>query len=189
MKLFTISLLLIVFMLGACRPAASPVSIGNKPISRNDAPLKDAPAQPLKPLAEMNWTDFNGNVYKLKDFQGKIVILDFWATYCPPCIEGMKHFEMLQGKYGTENLQIIGLHVGGEEDRPKIPEFVQRLKITYPLAFPEDALTRYVFGQETAIPQTAIFDRDGRLIKKIVGFNPQIKAELDQIVEQAVTSK
>jgi thiol-disulfide isomerase/thioredoxin len=188
MKLFAVFLFLIAFMIGACRPAAAPISIGNKPVSRNDAPLKDAPVQPLKPVAEMNWTEFEGSVHKIKDFHGKVVILDFWATYCAPCIEEIPHLKELQAKYGEENLRVFGLHVGGEEDRPKVPEFVDRLKITYPLAIPEDALTGYVFGQQTAIPQTAIFGRDGRLIKKITGFDPQIKAELDQAVEQAVNS-
>ena len=140
----------------------------------------------MKPVPEMSWTGFEGNVKKLKDFQGKVVILDFWATYCPPCIEEIPHLKELQAKYGTDNLLVVGLHVGGKEDEPKVPEFVERLKITYPLAYPEEYLTSYIFGQDTAIPQTAIFDRKGRLIKKIVGFDPKIKIELDEIVEKAV---
>ena len=140
----------------------------------------------MKPVPEMSWTDFEGNLKKLKDFQGKVVILDFWATYCPPCIEEIPHLKELQAKYGTDNLLVVGLHVGGTEDEPKVAEFVERLKITYPLGYPEEYLTSYIFGQDTAIPQTAIFDRKGRLIKKIVGFDPKIKIELDEIVEKAV---
>jgi thiol-disulfide isomerase/thioredoxin len=137
---------------------------------------------PAMPTHKMSWTGFEGNVQKVKDLQGKVVILDFWATYCPPCIEEIPHLMELQAKYGADKLHIVGLHVGGEEDRPKVPEFVERLKITYPLAYPEDALTAFVFGQQTAIPQTAIFDRKGRLVKKIAGFNAEIKAELDAAV-------
>lgn len=139
----------------------------------------------MKPVSEMNWTTFDGKVQKLKDFNGKVVILDFWATYCPPCIEEIPHLIELQTRYG-DDLRVIGLHVGGEEDRPKVPEFVERLKITYPLASPEDELTRFVFGDETAIPQTAIFDRNGKLVKKIVGFNEAIKKELDEAVANTV---
>ena len=91
----------------------------------------------------------------------------------------------LKRTYG-DDLVLIGLHVGGEEDRPKVPEFVDRLKIDYPLATPEDSLTRFIFGQESAIPQTAIFDRSGKLVKKIVGFNPEIKAELDNVIATTV---
>lgn len=177
-------LTLIAIVLCGCG-AAPPVSVGNKPVSVNDKPLRDAPSRPLKPVAEMSWTTFEGPVQKLKDFQGKVVILDFWATYCPPCIEEIPHLIELKRTYG-EDLVVIGLHVGGEEDRPKVPEFVERLKITYPLATPEDALTSFIFGQESAIPQTAIFDRSGKLVKKIVGFNSEIKAELDNAVASAI---
>lgn len=92
----------------------------------------------------------------------------------------------LQSKYGAENLVVVGLHVGGDEDQPKVPEFVKRLKISYPLGYPEEALTSYIFGQESAIPQTAVFDRDGKLVKKIIGFSPAIKKDLDNTVDVAV---
>ena len=164
-----------------CRPAAAPVNVGKKPVSVNGVPAKDAQAQPQKPVGDMSWTSLDGKVQKLKDFEGKVVLLDFWATYCAPCLEEIPHLMELQAKYGSD-LHVIGLHVGGDEDRPKVPEFVDRLKITYPLAYPEDALSAYVFGQETAIPQTAVFDRTGKMVKKITGFGPAIKTELDEAV-------
>ncbi|MGQ0541632.1 MAG: TlpA family protein disulfide reductase [Blastocatellia bacterium] len=182
--LFTFYFLLTI----GCRSAATPVAVGNKPVSINDVPSKDAPGRPLKPVAEMSWTSFDGNVSKLKDFQDKVVILDFWATYCPPCIEEIPHLLELQAKYGGD-LQVIGLHVGGEDDRPKVPEFVEKLNMTYQLAYPEELLTSYVFGQESAIPQTAIFDRNGQMIKKIVGFNAAIKKDLDETVDKAIRGK
>lgn len=171
----------------ACRPAAAPVAIGNRPVSVNDVPSKDAQARPLKPIHEMSWTSFDGTIQKIKDARGKAIILDFWATYCPPCIEEIPHLKTLKAKYG-DDLLLVGLHVGGEEDRPKVPEFVERLNIDYPLAYPEDALTSFVFGSDSAIPQTAIFDREGRLVKKITGFSEQIKIELDRSVEEAINS-
>ena len=179
-------LLCTIGLIVGCRPAAAPVAIGNRPVSVNGVPVRDAPSQPLKPVAEMSWTGFEGNVQKIKDLHGKVVILDFWATYCPPCIEEIPHLMDLQAKYGADNLVIVGLHVGGEEDQPKIPEFVKRLKIDYPLAYPEESLTSFIFGQESAIPQTAVFDRDGKLVKKIIGFSPAIKQELDETVDAAI---
>jgi thiol-disulfide isomerase/thioredoxin len=189
--LFTFFLLLTI----ACRPAAAPVTIGNKPVSVNDVPTTNQPLPPTKPVEEMNWTFFDaktgeiGNIQKLKDLQGKVVILDFWATYCPPCIEEIPHLKQLQAKYGKENLQVIGLHVGGAENFPKVPAFAEKLKIDYPLATPESELTRLIFGSETAIPQTAIFDRNGKMVKKIVGFDEEIKKELDETIEQTINQK
>ncbi len=95
------------------------------------------------------------------------------------------HLKTLQAQYGSD-LVVVGLHVGGEEDRPKISEFVDRLKIDYTLAYPEEALTAFVFGQDTAIPQTAIFDREGRMVGKLTGFSEAIRVQVDEAVEKAV---
>lgn len=188
MKPFSIFVCAVVFLSISCRPAAAPVAVGNKPVSVNDVPLKDAQARPTKPIHEMSWTSLDGSIHKLKDLKGKAVILDFWATYCPPCIEAIPHLKQLKSTYG-EDLYLVGLHVGGEEDRPKIPEFIEKLQIDYPLAYPEDALSAFIFGSDSAIPQTAVFDREGRMIKKLTGFNEKIKAELDLAVEQAISGK
>ena len=186
MKLTTVSLIALLIIVSAgCQPAAAPVSIGNQAISINDVPQ---PGVPLKPVEKMTWTRFDGADQKIGDLQGKVIILDFWATYCKPCLEEIPHLNALQAKYGADNLQIIGLHVGGEEDQPKVPDFVDRLKISYTLAYPEDALTRYIFGNQTAIPQTAIFDRNGQLVRKIIGFDDRIRLQLDDAVEQAIKS-
>lgn len=186
MKIFGLMFIFVILLFAvSCKPSAAPVTVGDTPISINDKPLKDAPRRPLKPLAEMSWTTMDGKVQKIKDFQNKVVIVDFWATYCPPCIEAIPHLLELQAKYPND-LVVIGLHVGGEEDKPKVPEFAEKLNITYALATPEDYLTQFVFGEESAIPQTAIFDRQGKFVKKIVGFNDQIKAELDETIAQTI---
>jgi thiol-disulfide isomerase/thioredoxin len=189
MRLFAFCLFTFAFLLlTGCRQAAAPVSVSNKPVSINNIPQTNAPLPPTKPIEEMYWAKFDGQTQKLKELQGKAVILDFWATYCPPCIEEIPHLKELQKKYGKENLEIIGLHVGGDEDRPKVPAFAEKLKIDYPLATPEDQLIRFIFGSDTAIPQTAVFDRNGKLITKITGFDANIKKQLDEAVEQAVKS-
>lgn len=190
MKRFTFYLLPFTFLLlSSCRPAAAPVTVSNTPVSINNVPQTNLPMPPNKPLGEMYWAKFDGQTQKLKELQGKAVILDFWATYCPPCIEEIPHLKELQKKYGKENLEVIGLHVGGDEDRPQVPAFVERLKIDYPIATPEDSLSRFIFGNDDTIPQTAVFDRRGNLVTKITGFSPEIKKQLDAAVEQAINSK
>ncbi len=187
MRFIWFSLLIILSMLIAgCGDPAAPVSVGDRPISVNNVPQ---PGVPSKPVENMTWTDFDGKRTRLGDLKGKAVILDFWATYCKPCIQEIPHLMELQNQYGTDNLVVVGLHVGGEDDRPLVPEFVRRLSITYELAEPEPALTSYIFGGQNAIPQTAVFDRNGKLIRKIIGFSDAIKLQLDDAVKQAVETK
>ncbi len=173
----------------SCRPAAAPVSVSEKPISINDRRTTNAPLPPTKPFGDMSWATRDERVHKMSDLVGKAVVLDFWATYCEPCVRAIPHLNSLVAKYGKDNLVIVGLNVGGEEDRPQIPAFLEKTKIDYDIAYPEDALTSFIFAERSDIPQTVIFDRKGVMITKLVGFNDKIQQELDAAVEKAVNSQ
>lgn len=189
MRIFVFCLLIFAFLLStACRPAAAPVSVANRPSSINDMPTTNQPLPPLKNVESLGWTNFDGQKQTLGELKGKVVILDFWATYCPPCIEEIPHLRELQSKYG-EDLKVIGLHVGGDEDKPKVPAFVEKLKIDYTLAYPEDDLTRALLGNDNSIPQTAVFGRDGKLVTKLVGFDNIVKMQLDDAIETSIGGK
>jgi len=183
MKVFALCLLFFAFALIGCRPSAAPVSVSNTPVSINGVPQTNLPLPPSKNIENLSWQLASGNRQTLNDLKGKVVVLDFWATYCPPCIEEIPHLASLQSKY--QNLQIIGLHIGGNEDKPKVPAFVEKLKMNYPLGYPQDELTDALLSGDDRIPQTFVFDKTGKLLKKFVGFDAQIKAQLDEAIEQA----
>ena len=143
---------------------------------------------PSKPIGEMSWTDSNERVQKVSDLKGKAVILDFWATYCEPCRREIPHLNSLIAKYGADNIQIVGLNSGGDEDRAEIPKFLASTKLDYPIAFPDNELSRFIFSDRDDIPQTLVLDRSGKVVTKIVGFSPAIQIELDAAVEQALKS-
>ena len=185
MKVFYPLLFTFCFLLATgCRPSAAPVSISDRPISVNGVPQTNLPFPPARDVENLGWQTFEGKKLTLGDFKGKAVVLDFWATYCKPCLEEIPHLVELQNK--NTDLHVVGLHVGGDEDRPKVPAFVEKLKINYSLAYPEEDLTDTLLGSNSAIPQTFVFDRNGKLIKKFVGFDRQIKAELDRAVQEAL---
>lgn len=187
MNRFVLIFLSFAFLLAGCRSSAPPLSISNKPISASGgAPQTNLPLPPSKPFGEMTWNNFDGKTQTLNDLKGKAVVLDFWATYCPPCLDEIPHLNELQTKYGADNLQIVGLHAGDAEDLAKVPAFAERLKINYILASPEDELLRFTFAAQNEIPQTAVFNREGKLIRKFVGFDLKTKNDLDKAVEEAL---
>ena len=186
MKIFAFCLLPFALFFAACRPSAAPVSVSNRPVSVNGVSQTNLPLPPLKNIENLGWQVSGGNRQILNDLRGKVVILDFWATYCPPCLEEIPHLAELQNRYS--NLQVVGLHVGGDEDLRQVPAFAEKLKINYTLGFPETSLTQSLLGDDYAIPQTFVFDKNGKLVKKIVGFDARLKSELDDAVRQALES-
>ncbi len=126
---------------------------------------------------------------KLSDYQGKVVVLDFWATYCPPCVAAMPDLEALHQQHNANGLQIIGLNVGGDEDRVAVPDFLKnnKINVTYALGYTMKSETlSYYMGKDDRIPQTLVYDRQGNLLKQFVGYNPQIKKDLENAIKTAL---
>jgi len=105
-----------------------------------------------------------------------------------PCRAETPHLVRLQNEYGPGGFQVIGLNVGGEEDRDKVPAFAKEFNIQYPLAYPEDDLvTKYLSDNEN-IPQSFVFDRNGILVKRFIGYSAQSGLELDTVIKTAMES-
>jgi thiol-disulfide isomerase/thioredoxin len=136
-----------------------------------------------------SWTQLDGRRAGLEDLRGQVVVLDFWATYCPPCREEIPHLVRLQREFGPKGLKVIGLNVGGEQDRPKVPEFVRQYGIQYQLADPDDDTVRLFMPTDDSIPQTFVIDRRGRLVRSFVGYDPEVAAELERAVSEALAEK
>lgn len=129
----------------------------------------------------------DGTKANLSDYAGQVVVLDFWATYCPPCVAAMPDFEVLQKQYGAQGLRVVGLNVGGPEDAAEVPKFLTERKLSYLIGYPaDDSITNYYMGQDSRIPQTLVYDRQGKLLKHFVGYNDQIKQQLADTIAQAV---
>ena len=145
-------------------------------------------AQPAG-LQGHGWTLLDGRRATFEDFRGQVLVLDFYATYCPPCREEIPHLNALQRRYKADGPNVVGLNVGGPQDRAKVPGFVSELKIAYPLGNPDDALVDTFLADNTAIPQTYVFDRRGRLVQRFIGYDSTAAAELEKAIQEAVNSK
>ena len=137
----------------------------------------------------MGWVLNDGSRAKLADFRGKVLVLDFYATWCEPCRQSIPRLIALQKDYGPKGLQIVGLNVGGPDDRIKVADFSRELGIQYPLGFPDKALTDLFLSDNQTIPQTFVFGREGQLLKRFIGYDMSTESELEKVISEAVSSK
>ncbi|MCU1264448.1 MAG: alkyl hydroperoxide reductase [Acidobacteria bacterium] len=126
---------------------------------------------------------------KLSDLRQKVVVLDFYATWCEPCRESIPHLVELQKLYGEKGLQIVGLNVGGPEDYEKVPSFAREFKISYQLGIPDRELENLYMGDDSAIPQTLILDRNGVFIKRFIGYDDSAGEELESAIQSALGAR
>ncbi len=128
------------------------------------------PVALFPPAANSVYTDHLGKEVDLRDLSGRILIVNFWATWCPPCRYEIPHLVALRSSYADEDLAIIGIsldHGSKEQLRPLLTHFVEQYDINYPIIVdPEFGLLRhFVRGDLTgvAIPMTFVLDRQGNL--------------------------
>lgn len=140
-----------------------------------------------RPTATGAWSVDNQR-QTLADYKGKVVVLDFYATWCEPCRAETPHLVRLQNEYGNKGLQVIGLNVGGDDDRDKVPAYAKEFSISYPMAYPDDDLVARYLSDIQDIPQSFVFDRNGELLRRFVGYNSQSGKDLDTTIKSAVES-
>ncbi|KPI49131.1 cytochrome C biogenesis protein CcsB [Clostridioides difficile] len=118
-------------------------------------------------------TDQYGKTHKLSDYEGKVVFLNFWATWCPPCKEEMPHIEQLYKDYNKNNEDVVILGVaspnlGREGSREHVVNFLKEQGYTFPVALDEDGALAYQYGIN-AFPTTFIIDKEGYVTQYIPG--------------------
>jgi len=108
----------------------------------------------------------NGENATLSSFRGKVVILNFWATWCPPCRAEMPSMEILYKRYKDQGLEILAVDIG--ENANTVRQFVQKNNYSFPVLLDTTKQTSAIYGVE-AIPTTYIIDRNGKIIGRIIG--------------------
>lgn len=110
-----------------------------------------------------------GEPRKLEHLQGKIVVLNFWATWCKPCLEEMPLLISLQERYRGQGVQVIGASADLEDTRDRIPEFIRRLGINFPVWVGATAEHMEALGLPGMLPATVVLDQEGGIAGRIAG--------------------
>jgi len=113
--------------------------------------------------------DIEGNEFQLSDADGKVVILDFWATWCPPCQEAVPHLNELQKKFGDQGLQVVGIALDRKGLRAVRP-FAEKYKVSYKLLVGDYSKVVEDYGGIVGIPTLFVIDRQGNISDKFIGY-------------------
>lgn len=134
----------------------------------------------VKRAPDFELLDVNGKKVKLSDFKGKIIILDFWATWCPPCRAEIPGFIELYKKYKDKGVEIIGISLDEGGVRDVLP-FIKEFGVNYTILIGNYKVTQD-YGGIRGIPTTFVIDRKGNIRAKYVGYRPKELFERDIIV-------
>jgi thiol-disulfide isomerase/thioredoxin len=136
---------------------------------------------------ELTLKDPFGTDQRLNALKGRIVILNFWATYCIPCRKEMPDLAAIQNEYAALGVQVIGASADDAKERAKVLEFVKETKINFPVWMGATTADMIRFGLGTALPGTVIVGRDGRIAKVISGVVNQadLKKQIDSMLASA----
>jgi len=118
------------------------------------------------PAPQFSLQDLDGKPLSLAGYQGKVVLLNFWATWCTPCRGEIPQFVEFQNNLGPQGLQLIGISM--DDDAKPVHEFYQQFKMNYPVAIGNANLAES-YGGVLGLPVTFLIGRDGRIAAKYVG--------------------
>jgi cytochrome c biogenesis protein CcmG, thiol:disulfide interchange protein DsbE len=128
--------------------------------------------------------DLAGRVLHLSDYRGKLVLLNFWASWCGPCLQEMPKFSAWQQHYGAQGLQVIGVSM--DDDAAPVNQLLARHPVSYPIII-GDARLGETFGGVLGLPESYLIDPQGRIIARFQGepslakLEAQIRAQLSRL--------
>jgi thiol-disulfide isomerase/thioredoxin len=156
---------------------------------QQQAPNQAVPVSAPNSDDEIGWVDADGKFTRLTEYRGHVLVLDFYATWCQPCRRSIPRLMTLQQKYESKGFRIVGLNVGGPDDRVKVAAFAKELKISYPLGFPTKALTDLLLKGDLEIPQTFVFKPDGTMIARYIGNEDTTSDDIDKMIDDLMKSQ
>ena len=134
-----------------------------------------------QPAPEFQLERLSGGRVKLSDLKGKVVLLNFWATWCGPCREEMPHLAKIYEKYRDRGFEILAITTDEKSDRPKVAPFVEKYGLTFPVLYDDGTAEAY---NVNGIPATVYVDAQGRTRYQTTGFHGE-----DTVREQEVVIK
>ncbi len=139
---------------------------------------------------ELKLKDLFGTDQSLSQYRGRIVVLNFWATYCVPCRKEMPDLAAIQNEYAALGVQVIGASTDEAADRPKVLQFIKETKINFPIWMGATSADLMRFGLGEALPGTVVIDKTGKIVRVISGIVTvaDLKKQIDAMLSTAETN-
>jgi len=139
----------------------------------------------LKALPKLNLQDFEGKAVPSDQFKGNIVVLDFWATWCVPCIGEIPTFNRLQEKYGDKGVKVVGIAMASGEAK-EVKPYIGRNKMKYTVLMGDDD---QVYDLNVlAFPTTYLVTRDMKVFRRYIGAGPRKAAEIEADIQKLLAT-
>jgi peroxiredoxin/outer membrane lipoprotein-sorting protein len=131
-----------------------------------------------QPAPDFSLQSLEGKTYKLSDLKGKVLLLDFWATWCPPCREELPIIEKLHKEFSGKGLVVLGIN---DENKATVQQFVKQQKLTFTNLLDSGGAVARAY-KVTAIPRVILIDKDGKIVKDITGYSPENEKILRELI-------
>ncbi len=141
-------------------------------------------AKAPKIVPNFTLTALDGTQITRDSLKGKVVLLDFWATWCPPCRAAIPHLVSTYETYKDKGFEVVGVCLDQGGDVAKISDFIKRNQVSYPIAIGADNPITRDLGNITSLPTMILLDRNSSIEFKVVGFNSEIGKKLESKIKE-----
>lgn len=129
----------------------------------------------------------NGDSVRLSEQLGEhVVLLDFWATYCEPCLRSMPTLDALYAKYKPQGFLVLGVSIDAADSLPEVRAHVQKLGVTFPILLDQETRVVALYNPKTSAPYSVLIGRDGRILAKTEGYASDSHQRLEREIQQAL---
>ncbi len=171
----------------AVRPAGGPASAADGTARGGRNKEADVALPPGTRATDFTVRDTKGRTLRLSDYLGrKAILLDFWATYCEPCLAEMPHLEKMYEENKDRGFVVIALAMDGPETVAEVPSFVARNGLTFPVALDADSHVASIYNPKSSAPLSVLIDKQGNVVRVREGYNPGDEALVEADVARAV---
>ena len=137
-----------------------------------------------KPAPDFKLGTLDGKEMSPSKLKGKVIVLDFWATWCPPCRASLPHLDKFYQEHKAAGVEVFAINL--QEDKEKVQEFVTKTKLGVPVVLDLEGKTAEPYMAQ-GIPETVVIGKDGKIVKVFVGFDEKTSpAALAKVVEEAM---